>query len=247
VIVVVFLLSICFTVIVAFPFFFAVMFPFTSTVATFVSLEDHVRDLSVALVGLKLIVTFEVLLTFIVRVLLDGEIDVTGTFLTVTVAVAFLFPSAVVTVIVAVPEPTPVTTPDAFTVATFVFELLHVTALLVAVVGLTVAVKATVDFTFSVAFVVLRDTDVTGSTTVMVAAAVLFPSVVLTVIVAVPPLTPVTTPDELTVATAGLELVQVTALLVAVVGFTVAVKVTVDFTFIVAFVVLRDTEVTAMF
>jgi hypothetical protein len=46
---------------------------------------------------------------------------------TVMIEVAVLEPSAVVTVIVAVPTETPVTSPLALTVATAVFELLQVT------------------------------------------------------------------------------------------------------------------------
>lgn len=54
--------------------------------------------------------------------------------------------------------------------------------------------------------------------------AVLAPSVVLTVISAVPAVTPVTRPDEFTVATAGVAEVYVTALLVALAGATVGVN-----------------------
>ena len=52
---------------------------------------------------------------------------VTSIGLTVITLVAVLEPSAVVTVMVAVPTDTPVTSPVAFTVATAVFELLQVT------------------------------------------------------------------------------------------------------------------------
>ena len=47
-------------------------------------------------------------------------------------------------VITAVPDPTAVTTPELFTVATFVFELRHVTDLSVAFEGMTVAVSVAV-------------------------------------------------------------------------------------------------------
>lgn len=66
---------------------------------------------------------------------------VTG-ILTVTVHVAFLLESSTeVTVIVAVPEPLGVTTPAFETVATLELELDHVTFLLVALDGKTVAVR----------------------------------------------------------------------------------------------------------
>ena len=52
---------------------------------------------------------------------------VTSIGLTVITEVAVLEPSCVVTVIVAVPTLTPVTSPVALTVATAVFELLQVT------------------------------------------------------------------------------------------------------------------------
>ena len=62
---------------------------------------------------------------------------------TVTWQVAVLLPSAVVTVMVAVPAFTAVTLPLS-TVATEVSEDFHVTALLVAFAGATVAVKVVV-------------------------------------------------------------------------------------------------------
>ena len=58
--------------------------------------------------------------------------------------------------------------------------------------------------------------------------AILLPSTVVTVIFAVPEETEVTTPVELTVATPGSEELQVTFLLVALAGTTVATTVPVD-------------------
>ena len=63
--------------------------------------------------------------------------------------------------------------------------------------------------------------------TVTAQVAVLPPSLVVTVIVAVPAFTPVTTPSEETVATPVLDEVQATVLSVAVDGLTVAVRVAV--------------------
>ena len=64
--------------------------------------------------------------------------------ITVTVHVAVLLPSSVVTVIVAVPAAIAVTIPLSLTVATLGSLLLHVTALFVASEGVTVAVSCTV-------------------------------------------------------------------------------------------------------
>ena len=60
---------------------------------------------------------------------------------TVTLQLASFPPSAVVTVISAVPAFTPVTNPSLFTVATAVLLLSHVTLLFVAVEGDTVALR----------------------------------------------------------------------------------------------------------
>ena len=57
----------------------------------------------------------------------DTLMPVTRIGLTVIMLVAVLEPSAVVTVIVAVPTDKPVTSPMALTLATAVFELLQVT------------------------------------------------------------------------------------------------------------------------
>ncbi len=59
---------------------------------------------------------------------------------TVTLQVALTEPSTAVTVIFAVPALTALTTPF-FTVATFILSLSHVTFLLVALLGNTVAIK----------------------------------------------------------------------------------------------------------
>ena len=63
---------------------------------------------------------------------------------TVTLHTAVLFPSAVVTVMSAVPFATAVTSPSGVTVATFSLLVAYVTFLLVAFAGATVAVSRTV-------------------------------------------------------------------------------------------------------
>ena len=65
---------------------------------------------------------------------------------------------------------------------------------------------------------------VTTAVTVTAQVAVFAPSAVVTVIVADPAATPVTTPEELTVAAAVLFEVQVTYLFVAFEGETVATR-----------------------
>ena len=129
------------------------------------------------------------------------------------VEVAVLFPSTVVTVIVAVPPPTAVTSPELLTVATSERLLLQVTFLFVAFAGNTVGVSCWVAPAAIVALVGVTETLV-GITfaTVMVHVAVLLPSTVVAVMVAFPAATPVTSPELLTVATFELLLLHVTFL-----------------------------------
>ena len=153
---------------------------------------------------------------------------VTATGVTVTCAVAVLLPSAVLTVTVAVPAATPVTNPLVLTVAIPVLLLVHVTDLLVALAGATVAVRVPVAPTLTLRLVGFRLTPVTATGfTVTFVVAVLPPSAVLPVMVAVPTALPVTTPLVLTVAIVVALLVQVIVLFVAQAGtifiFTVTV------------------------
>ena len=131
--------------------------------------------------------------------------------LTVITDVAVLEPSAVVTVMVAVPTETPVTIPVALTVATAVFELLQLTLWFVALAGAMVELSCCVPPINMEAVVGDTLTPVTSiGLTVMTEVAVLEPSCVFTVMVAIPTDTPVTSPVALTVATAVLLLFQVT-------------------------------------
>jgi hypothetical protein len=110
------------------------------------------------------------------------------------------------------------------------FEL-QVTFLLVAFAGETVAVNCCVVPTALEAEVGDTVTPVTRTfpvVTVIADVAVLFPSWVVTVIVALPVATPVTTPLEFTVATAVLFELQVTVLFEAFAGATVAVSCVVE-------------------
>ena len=120
--------------------------------------------------------------------MLDGCVEAS---VTVIVADAVLLPSAVVTVIFAVPAALAVTVP-LDTVATDVFDEDHVTFLFVAFEGEIVAVNVVVLPTSKVALVLFKDTPVTatvvdeGCVTLTVAVALYEPSCVVTVIVAVP-------------------------------------------------------------
>ena len=162
-----------------------------------------------------------------------GESDtlVTGTAFsfTVTAHVAVFAPSTVVTVMVALPAATAVTTPLSLTVATDSLSELHVTLLFVAFDGETVAVSAAVPPMFRLTVSGDRLTPVTAITlllTVTVHVAFFPPQVA--VIVALPAFTAVTTPFWSTVATDFFEVVQVTVLSVALSGLTVAVRVPVS-------------------
>jgi len=129
---------------------------------------------------------------------------------------------------VAVPADTAVTIPLLVTVATMLLLLDHVTVLLVAFSGNTVAVNVSVVpivisavGRFSVTFVTGTD----AAVTVTVQVAVLPPSCVVAIIVAEPVDMAVTRPLLLTEATDGLLLVQFTVLLVALAGRMVGTSV----------------------
>jgi hypothetical protein len=121
------------------------------------------------------------------------------------------------------PADIPDTTPNEFTVATAVFAEDHDTALLVALDGKTVIVNGIVEPEFTVVVVGEILIDVTGTVMVIVHVAVKLPLTFVARITALPAETAVTSPDELTLAFAELEL-HVTDLSVALDGTTVAVK-----------------------
>ena len=147
---------------------------------------------------------------------------------------------------VAVPADTPVTRPVLFTVATRVLFELQVTVLFVAFEGKTVAVSCCVAFTETVAVAGITLTPVIGTVTVMTLVAIFPPSCVVTVMVALPCARPVTRPVLFTVATDVLSELQVTVLLVASNGKTVAVSCCVEFTETVAVAGLTLTPVTGI-
>ena len=128
---------------VAAPLATAVTTPTLLTVATAVLLLVQVTSIWVALAGVTVAVSVSVWLAALNEWdVLFRVMPVAGTGIeTVTVQVAERFvPSAVVAVMVAVPVATAVTTPVELTVATLVLLLVHVTLLLVAFDGVTVAV-----------------------------------------------------------------------------------------------------------
>jgi hypothetical protein len=128
---------------------------------------------------------------------------------------------------VAVPAKTAVTKPVAETVATEVLLLLHVTALFVALAGAMVAVNWVVEPVVTERDVALSVTPVTatvGVVTVIRQVAVLFPSLVLTVMVVVPTACAVTSPLDDTMATEVLLLLKVTFLFEALAGVIVGVS-----------------------
>ncbi|MPN41061.1 hypothetical protein SDC9_188601 [bioreactor metagenome] len=137
-----------------------------------------------------------------------------------------------VTVTVASPAATAVTTPP-FTLAMASSLLAQLTFLFVASAGAMVAAKVAVSPIFKAASFLSKVTPVTGTTTgsgsltVTMQLAVFWPSSVVTVIVALPAATAVTTPS-FTVAMASSLLDQLTFLLVASAGATVAAKVAVS-------------------
>jgi len=140
--------------------------------------------------------------------------------------VSVLFPSLVLTVIVAVPRPFEVTRPLEETVATEVLLEVQVTALFVAFAGRTVAFSCTVPPYGMVFDSMSRVTPVTGTVvepelTVTLQVSVYVPSKVVTVMIALPAALAVTVPAELTVAAVVFELFQETALFTASVGDTV--------------------------
>ena len=215
-----------FAVIVAVPLLFAVTRPELLTEATPPSLLLQVTDLFEAVEGATAAVSCRV---FPILSVTDSGVTVIplAGVVTVTVQVSLTDEFAAdFTVMVAVPLPLAVTRPEEFTVATALLLLVQVTDLLEAVEGDIVAVSCLVLPTFSDTDSRLTVTPVVGVVTVTVQEAVAFAFADdFTVMTAVPLVFAVTLPEESTVATEVLLLDQVTALFVALLGLTVAVRV----------------------
>jgi cytochrome b561 len=237
------------TVIVANPELTPVTKPLFDTVATAVLLLFHVTFWFVALAGVMVGIRVSVPLTSMAVLALfnDTPVTLTTLALTVTVQESVYPPSTVVTVIAANPALTPVTKPLFDTVATAVLLLLHVTFLFVALVGIIVGKRVSVPLTSMTVLALFNDTPVTLILlvlTVTVQEAVLPPSEVVTIMVAIPALTPVTKPLFDTVATAVLLLLHVTFLFVALAGVMVGIRVSVPLTSMAVLALFNDTPVT---
>ena len=208
----------------------AVTVPSAPTVATPLLELLQVIPLLLALSGFTVAVSFAVSPSVSSKEVLSRLIPVTFTTaaVTVTVQLAVLPPSAVVTVMVAVPGATAVTLPFSSTVAIFPSLVVHFTALLAALLGATVAVRVSLPPAVRAKVFLFSVTPVTGMPeTVTLQLAVLPPSSVVAVMVAVPAATAVTLPFSSTVAIFWSLVVHFTALLVAFSGATVAVRVSV--------------------
>lgn len=130
-------------------------------------------------------------------------IEVLGGFVTLIVTEAFfLLPSFAVTVILAFPIPTAVTTPLEFTLAAFVLDDFHVTFLFAAVTGLilTLSVAFCPITTFLLEAFTLNLETFTALLITLNLTLAFTPSVVLAVIVTVPSFTAFTFPLLETVA-----------------------------------------------
>jgi hypothetical protein len=214
---------------VAVPSVFVVTSPFAEMDATAVLLHSQLTVLFEAFEGDTVAVNCSVVPGSKKRLVLLKDIPVTGIvgIKTVTSQLVFLLPSAVVTVMVAVPLDIPVTNPVDKTVATDGALLVQVISLFVALAGNTVAINCSVESIAKERPVLFNDTPVTGIVgvvTVTSQLAFLLPSTVVTAMVAVPFAILVTNPVDETVATDGVLLVQVTSLFVALAGSMVAVN-----------------------
>ena len=198
------------------------------TVATDELSQVQIRFLLVAFSGVTVAVKVATSPSVSSIDVLSKTTPVTGYFLSLTVIeqLAVIPPSSVFTVTTAVPVLIAVTLPSS-TVATDGSSDDHVTFLFVAFSGLTVAVNTITSPSTISKDVLFKETPVTAYTlawTFTEQVAVLPPSSVVTVIVALPFETAVTLPS-CTVATDELSEVQIRFLLVAFSGVIVAVKV----------------------
>ena len=210
---------------VASPAFTAVTLPAPSTVAISVLSELHVTFRLSALSGFTVAVSVSVSPSVRVSSVLSRVTSVTPTTLafTVTLQEAVFPPSSVVTVTTASPAFTAVTLPSPPTVATSVLSELHVTFLLSALSGFTVAVSVSVSPSVRVSSVLSRVTSVTPTALAFTVTAQVpdLPSAVA-VTVAVPGLRPWTVPALSTVATLRSDDDHATALSDAASGETLA-------------------------
>ena len=135
-------------------------------------------------------------------------------------------PSTVLPIIAAVPGVIAVTTPSTLTFATSSLPHVQTTVLLEASNGVITGFSAKVPPTFKVAVFCIKLIPVKSRfVTLTMHTSTFSPSTVLTTITVIPTVRGVTTPVVLTVATASLLLLQVTALFAALLGAITALKV----------------------
>ena len=142
--------------------------------------------------------------------LVSGSVTDVAALLTVTVQDAVLPPLSLMAVIIAVPGETPRTLPTGSTRATDELLETHVTPFIAALVGLYVTDRLLAASTFSESvrlFIVIEVTGLASALTVTEHSALISPFSLVTVIVAMPPLMPVTMPLS-TVATSVSEELQ---------------------------------------
>ena len=212
-------------VMVAVPLPTAFTWPVELTVTTLVLLLFHVRPLLFALKGLTEALSDSVFPVFMDSLVLFRLMPVTGCVTVIVQELLFPLPSFAVAVMDAVPFPTARTVPLESTVATLVLLLLQVTLLLLASHGLTTAPRDMEPPLFMDALALFILSPVTGCLTVTLQDAFFqLPSLAVAVMVALPFPTAFTAPYLLTVTTLGLLLLQVTLLLSAFHGLTVALS-----------------------
>ena len=215
---------------VALPAALPVTLPVSSTAATEASLDCQVTVLSVAssgsMVGVRVISSPTPMVMLLLSSLMP--VTLTSAAFTVTLQVAVLPPSLVVTVMVASPSAFALTLPLSSTVATASLSDAQLTLLSVASSGFTVAVRVASSPTIRVSSLLSRLTLSTATPlalTVTAQLALFAPSLVVTVTAVVPGALATTLPLSSTLATEGSELLQLTSLSVASAGDTVAVRV----------------------
>ena len=243
------------TVITAVPSPLAITFPFPSTVATWLLLDDHVIFLFVAFSGK--IVALKILFSPTFKLIFSESKAIPVTFtscfsITYTSQFAIFPPSSVITVIIALPALLATTLPFSSTVATWELFDFQVTLLFVASSGKIVACNVLSFPTVKLISLASNFTPVTltilGSSslkTVTSQVAVFPPSSVVTVITAFPSFLPVIFPFWSTANTSSLFDDHVTFLFVALVGSIVAINILVALTFTVIEFVFKLTSVTA--
>ena len=213
------------TVTLATPSLMAATKPASLTVATLEASEDQTTASTEAFSGSTLAIKEIVSNSNNSNSVCSKLTPVTATAIGKTVSCAFTEnpPSTVVTVIMVSPSLIAVTKPDSSTVATCVFSEDQITSDTLAFSGDTVADKVIISCSKSVICVRFKETPETAmGRTLIELAAVNPPSTVVTVMMVSPSPMAVTRPNSLTLATCGSSEDQMTSVLVAFSGKTIA-------------------------